>query len=393
MVRNRIFYALVIVAALAFSMAYTSKISVVILFTVLLYPVLALIIAAAGLISVRGSFSERRIVYERGEPFELVIDLKNRSIFPCVPAEIVCTIPDAETGLITEKRIFASLSPLGQARLSIKCLHKYRGYYECRIWKIYVVDPLRIIRIGKRQNIGLPSVFVPRRLELADILYVSAGEQSFSKKKPLSHEKEDFSHVRDYREGDLMQLVHWKLTAKQDDLMIKQFDSINELRTVILCDFNIYDGECNVMLHSDTVIETAVAFAKAALDKGIHSAVETGELSRSAPIMIRDKATFEEFFELMSVLPSRPQVNDFISLIDGIDVSSASALVLITSELDPELIARARAFSQTTAVFYAYLNLSSKPLDGDFSEEGFMLLNICGAGEKALNAAAENAGG
>lgn len=392
MARNRIFYLLTVVAAIAFSMAYTSKISVIILFTVLLYPIPAFILAVTGLVGVKAFFSEQRIIYEKGETFDLVINLKNSSIFPCVPVEFVCVTPDSEIGLLTEKRIFSSLSPLGQARLSLRCMHKYRGYYECTISKIYVVDPLRIIRIGKKLNIRLPAVFVPRRLELADILAASAGEQSFSKKKPLSHEKDDFSHVRDYRDGDLMQLVHWKLTAKQDELMIKQFDSINELRTLILCDFNIYDGECNVMLHSDTVIETAIAFAKSALDKGMHSDVETGELSRSVPVMIRDKASFESFFDIMSVMPPRPRVDDFVSLIDGADTSSAAALVLITSELNEELLARARAYARTTDVFYAYLNLSSKPLEADFSGENFLFLNIRGAGEKALNAAAENAG-
>lgn len=390
MARNRVLYVLTAVGCVIFSMAYTSKISAVLLFAVLLYPVAAAVFAFVLLLGVKAEFTTKRIVTDKNEPFDISITLKNRSILPGVPVEVYCHIPDREVGLFADKRVFASISPLGQARLSIGCVHKYRGSFTCRIHSLSFVDPLRIIRLTKKQKHTMSMVFLPRKLKLADILSTSAGEQSFSPKKPITSEREDFSHVRGYREGDIMQLVHWKLTAKQDELMIKQFDSVNDVHAAVLCDFNVYPGECNIMLRSDTVIETALAFVREAVNKGIYCSVETGELSLHDSVSVYDDPTFNRFFELMSVIPAKIDVADFIYTIDNVDLESTSAVIMITTEISEELLARAKAAAQHTAVFYAYINLSLRELPRDFSEDQLVFLNIRRAGERGLHAAAEH---
>lgn len=389
MARNRVLYALLVVACVVFSMAYTSRISAMLLIAVLLYPVMALIFTLILLVSVKAEFGAKRIVIDKNEPFELAVTLKNRSILPCVPVEIHCHIPDREVGLFADKRVFASVSPLGRAGLSIGCVHKYRGSFECRIYSLSFVDPLRIIRLTKKQKSVLTTIFLPRKLPLEDILSTSSGEQSFSPKKPLTSEREDFSHVRDYRSGDIMQLVHWKLTAKQDELMIKQFDSVNDVRAAVLCDFNVYPGECNVMLRTDTVIETALAFIREAIGKGIYCVVETGELTENGSANVYDIPTFNRFFEYMSVIPPRFDAADFLYTFDSVDIDSVSAIIIVTTELSDELLSRARAAAKHTAVFYAYINLSLRELPDDFGGDQLMFLNIRRAGERGLKNAAE----
>lgn len=389
MVRNRILYILLVVGCVIFSMAYTSRLSALLLFAVLLYPVAAIIFALVLLISVKAEFGAKRVVIDKNEPFDLAVTLINRSILPGVPVEIFCRIPDREVGLFADKRVFASVSPLGQARLSIGCVHKYRGSFECRIYSLSFVDPLRIIRLTKKQKSVLPTIFLPRKLPLDDILSTSSGEQSFSPKKPLSSEREDFSHVRDYRSGDIMQLVHWKLTAKQDELMIKQFDSVNDVRAAVLCDFNIYPGECNVMLRTDTVIETALAFIREAIGKGIYCCVETGELTQNGSVNVYDVPTFNSFFEFMSVVPPKMDVADFLYTFDSVNTENVSAVIIVTTELSDALLSRAKAAAKHTSVFYAYINLSLRELPDDFSEERLMFLNIRRAGERGLKTAAE----
>lgn len=391
MARNRVLYILTVIGCVIFSMAYTSKLSAVVLFAVLLYPVIAVFFVLAIMLGVNAEFTTNRIITDKNEPFDVSIVLKNKSLLPGVPVEVYCHIPDREVGLFADKRVFASISPLGSARLSIGCVHKYRGNYDCVIHSLSFVDPLRIIRLTKKQKKKMTMIFLPRKLKLADILSTSSGEQSFSPKKPISSEREDFSHVRSYREGDIMQFVHWKLTAKQDELMIKQFDGVNDIHAAVLCDFNVYPGECNVMLRSDTIIETALAFVREAVNKGIYCSVETGELSLHDPVYVYNEPTYKAFFELMSVIPAKFDAADFIYTIDNIDLESLSAVIMITTEISEELLARAKAAAQHTVVFYAYINLSLRELPRDFSEDRLIFLNIRRAGERGLQSAAEHA--
>ena len=385
MVRNRVIYIILAVVCIAFSMLYTSKVTAILMVIVLLYPAVAAALTAIHLRFLSAEFDEKRITAEKNTPFEYYINIKNDSVFPCAPMEMVCVLPDVDSGMFIEKRVYVSLSPFGQARLSVEGKHLYRGCYPCSINSLAAVDPLRIIRISKKTKDECTMVFQPRRINLDDLVSASVGEQSFSRPNPITAEKEDFSHVREYRVGDIMQMIHWKLTAKQDDLMIKQFDSINDRRAIVLCDMS---GEGDPLLRADTVIETAIAFVQEAMDIGIHSVVDFGMLFDRAAVQVTNITEFERFFQLMSVIPAMADTCGLTTLIDEADRSSAAVMVLITASLSPDIIVRARALSETCAVYLAYVNLSSRPVDNELYDDEFMFLDIRGEGEEALKLAA-----
>lgn len=388
MAKNRVLYILTVLVCLGFSVAYVGKVSEILLMTVLAYPVLAAIMAAIQLFFVNAHFSFDNVIVPKNTSFDLSMRVSNRFIFPVVPMEVLCTLPDGDVGLFAEKRLFVSLPQFGSSEIPVRCKHRFRGSYRCEIKRLYVVDPLRIIRVSKKCERSMMIMFLPRKLTLEDIIFRSAVEQSYSQKNLTSTDKEDFSHVREYRDGDIFQMVHWKLTAKQDELMIKQYDSINDLRAVVLCDYKQSD-DAEGMKRADMVIETAIAFVKTALDKGIHSTVDMGDIN-SKPSFVNDLMTFNKFYELMSVISPDIETEDFITMIDELDKTRAAILVLITTELTEELIERARDASQQVTVFFAYLNLESRELESDFSHERFLFLNVIGTEENALeNAAAE----
>lgn len=386
MIRNRVIYAIVALGCVGFSMAYTGKLTQILLLTILAYPVLAFIMAALQLLFVNAEFSAERITAAKDISFDLLIRVKNGFIIPAVPLELKCVIPDGEIGLIADKRLFVSLPPFGNSEIAVRCKHKFRGNYQSEILRLYVVDPLRIIRVSKKCERAVPMVFLPRKLMLEDIIFRSAVEQSYSQKRLNSADKEDFSHVREYRDGDVLQLVHWKLTAKQDDLMIKQFDSINDLRAVIFCDFH-QGSDVDGMTRADMMIECAIAFAKTALDKGIHSTVDIGDFN-TKPSYISGEASFNEFFHLMSVIPPDTHSEDLCEMIDALDKSSAALLVLITTEITETLLDRARDAAQQVTVVYVYLNLERKFLENNFEKERFIFLDVKGTSDHALNDAA-----
>ena len=186
-------------------------------------------------------------------------------------------------------------------------------------------------------------------------------------------------------------MVHWKLTAKADTLMIKHYDSINDRCALVLCDWSGSDlGGVNadVLLKTDTIIETALAFVQAALDMGIYAAVDLGRSIDKDLIRISSIGEFENFFELMSVLPTSAEKIDFSSVIDASDKTTAAMLVLITANLTDEIIQRARAISKYCAVYLVYINLAQRPVDGGLFEEEFLFFNIRGSGDEALKLAA-----
>lgn len=386
MIRNRVIYILLAIVCVAFSMLYKSSITTILLVIILAYPIIAAVLTTVELMFVKAEFSEKRLVGDKNTPFEYYIMVKNGSVFPCAPMEVICLLPDPDTAVFSERRIYVSLSPFSAARLAIEGRHQYRGCFSAVIRKISVVDPLRIIRISKKSSDNMTMVFLPRRISLDEITSASVGEDNFTRPSPITNDKEDFSHVRDYREGDVIQMVHWKLTAKLDELMIKQYDSINDRRAMILCDWN--SGEGDLFLRMDTVIETAIAFVRDALDCGIHSTIDVGRAYNRELVQITNEGEFDSFFDLMSVFPVGGERYDYTSVIDDTDVSSAALVVLVTPNLTEEVIARARAVAGVCTVYLAYINLAQRAVDSELFEDEFLFLNVRGSGSDALKLAA-----
>ncbi len=391
MAKNRVFYFAAVFFAFAFSMLYTSRVSAILLMVVLLYPIAAAALTAVQLAFLKAEFTESRIESEKNTRFEFGIAVSNGSPFPCAPMELICSLPDTDSGRFREKRVYISLPPFGSAKLSVDGKHLYRGCYSAKIKKISAVDPLRIIKLSRKYNKELVMVFLPRKLNFSEFSGGEIGEQNFTRPNPITAEKEDFSHVREYRMGDILQMIHWKLTAKQDELMIKQFDSINDRRAAVLCDLT--GGEGDPLLIADTVIETAIAFVKAALDEGLHSQVDFGAINDRGGVYVANDDEFENFFELMSVLPHNGEYCGLPALLDNTEIESAAVLVLITAEISDDIIARARALSENSAVYLIYVNLTSRPTPKELYEEDFLFFNVRGAGEEALKLAAAMAVG
>ena len=390
MAKNRVIYCIAVVACVIFSMCYTSTLSAILLAVVLIYPILAAVFTLVQLLSVKVGFIEKRVIVEKDTPFELSIGVKNQSILPCVPLELVCNLPDNEQEVMAEKRIFASLSPLCKARLQFPCRHLYRGCYYAEIKKMSVVDPLRIIRLSKKTDIGITMVFLPRKLKLqalGDNIIGSGG--SVPDKNPAA-EKEDLSHVRDDRDGDNIQLVHWKLTAKRDEFMIKQYDSLNERHAVVLPDFG-GNNQSEPMLYADTVVETALAFVRIFVENKINVSFDLGQLSERKIMNVANEAEFEELYEFLSIIPADTKVCDYADLIDSVNPEEELFTVLITDRLSEEFMLRARAAAEHSAVFVAYINLRGGKVDDSIYGERFCFLDIRGTGETALNAAVEKA--
>ena len=192
--------------------------------------------------------------------------------------------------------------------------------------------------------------------------------------------------MREYKIGDIIQLVHWKLTAKQDSLMIKQYDEISDRRAAILCDLG-FEGAAagNVMRRADSIIETAIAFAMSYMESGMRCTADFGDTARKFVCDIDDRPGFERFYQLMTVIPPKPDTYAFTELIRQYENSGASAAFLITTNLTEELILCADRFAQIFGGEAVLIYISfggQEELAAAAGGRRFILLELNGEAEK-----------
>ncbi len=391
MSKNRFLYLLFFLACLVFSAAYQSRISAILLIVAATYPIIAAVFTAISLFTLRVGFAENRSVHEKNEVFELALYLHNNFLFPYAPAELDCLIPDTDTGLFLGKQIFVCVAPLKKICLFVPCMHKYRGSFEARIPHISVYDPLKIIRFTRRTDKTMQLVFLPRKISIDKLADIYAGEHGPVPDQQSTGEKDDFSHVREYAIGDVFQMIHWKLTAKYDDLMVKQYDTNKDRRTIILCNFSYGTATPSAILRqSDAVIETAIAVAMSVTRSGVKSVIDTGTVEGGS-CEVSDRSTFDRFYDVMSVLPLKLNTVDFTSLVHMYTSSDTAAMFIITPVLNEGILAAAETAGEqlSGAVVLIYINRTGRSVTLADNDHRFIYAEICGDTEDALPAAAE----
>ena len=294
-------------------------------------------------------FIEQREVHPKETDIEIWLYVRSRLILPLAPVELQCNLPDRGTEyLFCAKRVYAAVPPFGKCRISVSGMHGLSRLVRRRdkpdIGFRPAQDNMYLKEDIQRRYADIPA----RRVDIGELPAEAHSENSSNPAPLLQGEREDFSHVREYRPGDIMQLVHWKLTAKLDDLMIKQYDEATEHKTAVVCDYS-FDGATPgaVMKQADAVIEAAIAFAMAAVKSGDGALVDFGACQPEFRRVIRNMGDFESFYDMMSVFPARLEVQDVAETLRAACRSGTAAVLFITCRLTEDNI-----FAAETAAEY-----------------------------------------
>lgn len=178
------------------------------------------------------------------------------------------------------------------------------GNYEIELKKIRVYDSTGLIygtvKVKDVEKIQImPELYdVPVKLTLATKNFYGEAEVYDEEKKGASNE--ELFKIREYQKGDRLQRVHWKMTAKQDEIMVKE-QSYPKSCPVIMC--MDYKKSAKNSVDVKDYIEVVASISFAMMDAGCpHFAVwydvEESDIKR---LRVDDE---ESFFFFLGVLMS-----------------------------------------------------------------------------------------
>lgn len=157
-----------------------------------------------------------------------------------------------------------------EKRLSLNACHV--GQYQAGIAALELRDAFGLfrMRLKKRDMRGTLTV-LPRPFEI-DRARVTTGDDGAT---PLARTQEDYNapeDVRAYQPGDAMKRIHWKLSSRKRELLVRRFEMPAPPDTLILLDCDtpvggghLTDGkECL----RDALCETAVSVARMQMADG-----------------------------------------------------------------------------------------------------------------------------
>jgi len=120
------------------------------------------------------------------------------------------------------------------------------GLVSVNIEKIILHDYLSLVK--KEINLSLEASVpvLPKDRNIPDFppAVPKDGPDEFTESENIGNISSDVKEIREYRPGDRLQRIHWKLSAKLDDLFVKEMAHTSTLAIILLpelCESEIHD--------------------------------------------------------------------------------------------------------------------------------------------------------
>lgn len=358
---NFALYMILLAASLLFTQALRSPISAILFVFMLLLPIftLAYLLIAASNVKVyveRGSDEVPKL-----SPVRFGLTVANDSLLPVPFAEIDIMLPSEHAVRCVGRRVRISLVPFGYYDLSETVTFPYRGEYEIGVSDIYVYDPFRMFRYRVTADTFTTFFVMPRRLTLERSgTHAASDVNTTSLVKQTGIDRAELSDIREYRNGDHMKNIHWNLSSKTQDLVVKEYAMNSGNRVYIFVDTARYadpsEGgyEDDIAEYAaDGIIELAIAAAHSELDSGNNVTMvwydgrTQGDIQTADMESIKDLDRVLSFFATAELCRSDDD-HDFTRMAALVSETQGVTVIFVSARMDAELV---RGISAAAGVF------------------------------------------
>jgi len=235
--RGAWWYAALLIFGLLFTQILRSRASSIFFWFLLLMVPALLIYTLFARVALQASIETASTEIEKHQPYDYEFSMTNSSplAFPFVDA--ILSLPRGDAVRTEEKVVRLSMAPMSTYRVNNSVKFRFRGTYCVGVSCFYVYDFFRIFRL--RVEVGcFESIYVmPRkRIGQGSGAVAIADMTTQTTKSPYTYERLEISDIRDYRLGDSLKSVHWKLSSKSEELIVRDYSSGVSNRAVIFCD-------------------------------------------------------------------------------------------------------------------------------------------------------------
>ena len=203
---------------------------------------------------------------ERGDSLMTIFTVRHASLMPVAAIRLRLSVPSAFS---PSQEVAVSAPPFSKKvfRYRINCPH--RGIYEAGVTRIIAQDLFGLITLSRRADIRLVRMEVtprvPRDLPM-ELKSVDMGPETISR---ASDDTASPSDVRKWEEGDPLKRVHWKLTMRRREMMVRVFEESARPDTLIIPDLSAITATPDQALtYEDCVCEACAGAARAQLEAG-----------------------------------------------------------------------------------------------------------------------------
>ena len=232
MARNRILYGLFLLAAVVFHSFYTGWFSFFLLLFSVLLPVFSLLVSLPAMLRA-GYVPQLPLRCFCGQDAQFTLQPSSASRLPVSCCRLHLLVCDAVGG--TQQAEWLTLA--GTLRFSLRVDTRHAGQQTFRVDRARVYDALGLIGLPLQLPDACSIAVEPEPLEPAELPNLSQFQYRSYHPKPGGGFSE-IHDLREYRPGDSLHEIHWKLSAKTDKLIVREAEEPDRGLIVLSFDFS-----------------------------------------------------------------------------------------------------------------------------------------------------------
>jgi uncharacterized protein (DUF58 family) len=276
----------------------------------------------------------------KGERALLHLEIKNERPVPLSLMEVHLDV----VSLREKQDLMFSLAPFTGKEFDLSLALPYRGIYRVGMTAIKVTDifGLTTLRFDMRwlSYYRMAELIVLPKAEIGDAVNAGLVDSKLFGSANLrqTEQGENITSAGLYVKGDQLKRIHWKKSAQQGRLYVKQYELPERERVLMLLDSSInkLDGE-DALIYADTLCECAANIALHSLlrERIVQLVTSAAVRERHEYVRITELESLQHFLAALRFCGSE---NLPAALTHACAVAStARALFVLTRETDPDL--------------------------------------------------------
>lgn len=265
MLKNRILYLGLLAASIYFAVLFCSYTATVLLGFVVCLPILS----GSSLLflkrKLKVEIDREYDVEELGTDGEITVCIENKSLFPVLYG--TCEIRWKHELSDDEHKVKLPFSVDGRQKNIVKIPVQFAhcGKLSLCVTKVHIFDYLGVFKRTKKLNVTQNIVVIPKLDGIEEESFAGADEKNVAKTYDYCGEnRQELKEIREYRPGDSLKQIHWKVTAKQKKLMTKVMENTKEVDKLLCFSMLYKNGEIPDFSWYDTKV---CVLAKQSMDE------------------------------------------------------------------------------------------------------------------------------
>ena len=185
---------------------------------------------------------------EKGHSVPIVFELKNPTFSPFFLCQIQFTLKNLYLENENEHNLAVHVLPKYTQRVHVPVETSFIGIVKIEVNKVTVSDLLHFFTVTIPSGTVIEVPVFPEITPNEELPETPAadGIEEYTESDAKGNISSDIREIRQYQPGDRLQRIHWKLSAKLDDLFVKEMAHTSVLSLILLPELTREDIEMTV---------------------------------------------------------------------------------------------------------------------------------------------------